>query len=248
MQKTTTALLAALALVAMPAFAQDAAPATDGPAEAETAAPETETAAPAADAAEPADATPSEQAAEEGGQPRLGTYYALSEHQDWVIRCIRTDQPKDPCEMYKLLVDDEDNAVAELSVFPLVNGELAAGARLIAPLETDLLNGLGLQIDNGEARGYPFGVCTQVGCVSQMGFTAEEVAAMKRGSRATIQLLPFGGDPAQPVNLVASLSGFTAAFDALTAYVEAEPEAPAAEDAETQAEEPADATEEAPAE
>lgn len=245
MQKTTTALLAALALAAMPAFAQDAA--TDSPAEAETTAPEPETPAPAADAAAPANATPSEQAAEEGGQPRLGTYYALSEHQDWVIRCIRTDQPKDPCEMYKLLVDDDDNAVAELSVFPLLNGELAAGARLIAPLETDLLNGLGLQIDNGEARGYPFGVCTQVGCVSQMGFTAEEVAAMKRGNRATIQLLPYGADPAQPVNLVASLSGFTAAFDALTAYIEAEPEAPD-EDTETQAEEPADAPEEAPAE
>lgn len=245
MQKTTTALLAALALAAMPAFAQDA-PATEAPtdAPAETAT-ETSSETTTETAAEP---TPSEQAAEEGGQPRLGTYYALSEHQDWVIRCIRTEQPKDPCEMYKLLVDDQDNAVAELSVFPLLNGELAAGARLIAPLETDLLNGLGLQIDNGEARGYPFGVCTQVGCVSQMGFTADEVAAMKRGSRATIQLLPFGGDPAQPVNLVASLSGFTAAFDALTAYVEAEPEATAAEDAETQAEEPADAPEEAPAE
>lgn len=233
MQKTTTALLAALALAAMPAFAQDA-PATDAPAEttAETTA-ETPTQTPAETMDE---ATPSEQAAEGNGAPRLGTYYALSEHQDWVIRCIRTEQPKDPCEMYKLLVDDEDNAVAELSVFPLLNGELAAGARLIAPLETDLLNGLGLQIDNGEARGYPFGVCTQVGCVSQMGFTAEEISAMKRGTRATIQLLPFGGDPAQPVNLVASLSGFTAAFDALTAYVEAEPEA-----AEDETEEPAEA-------
>ncbi|MGP9805710.1 invasion associated locus B family protein [Paracoccus sp. NSM] len=245
MQKTTTALLAALALAAMPAFAQDA-PATDTPAEtaAETAT-ETTTETPAETTAE---ATASEQAAEADGAPRPGTYYALSEHQDWVIRCIRTEQPKDPCEMYKLLVDGEDNAVAELSVFPLLNGELAAGARLIAPLETDLLNGLGLQIDNGEARGYPFGVCTQVGCVSQMGFTAEEVAAMKRGTRATIQLLPFGGDPAQPVSLAASLSGFTAAFDALSAYVEAEPEAPAAEDAGTEAEEPADAPEEAPAE
>lgn len=237
MQKMTTALLAALALAAMPAFAQDA-PATDAPtdAPAETTA-ETTAETPNQTPAEAADeATPSEQAAEENGAPRLGTYYALSEHQDWVIRCIRTEQPKDPCEMYKLLVDDEDNAVAELSVFPLLNGELAAGARLIAPLETDLLNGLGLQIDNGEARGYPFGVCTQVGCVSQMGFTAEEIAAMKRGTRATIQLLPFGGDPAQPVNLVASLSGFTAAFDALTAYVEAEPEA-----AEDETEEPAEA-------
>ncbi|MFN3526292.1 MAG: invasion associated locus B family protein, partial [Paracoccus sp. (in: a-proteobacteria)] len=117
--KSSHALLAALALIAAPAFAQDTAPtegATPDTTEEATPAPATETepqAAPDADAADDAATdTPDDEAAaaEAEAEPRLGTYYLMAEHQDWTLRCIRTDQPKDPCEMYKLLVDEDDNA------------------------------------------------------------------------------------------------------------------------------------------
>lgn len=261
--KPSHALLAALALIAAPAFAQDAAPAGDTASEATPEAAENAT--PAPDAATTPQtatetATESETAAEADAatdettadapadapatpaEPRLGSYYLMAEHGDWTLRCIRTDQPKDPCEMYKLLVDEDDNAVAEMTLIPLTNGNVSAGATLIAPLETDLTEGLGLQIDNGEMRGYPFSVCTELGCMSRLGFTEPELAAMKRGNRATVQLLPFGGDPQSPVRLTASLSGFTAAFDALEAYAEAPVEEAPATDAD------ADAEEDAPAE
>ncbi|MFD1481717.1 invasion associated locus B family protein [Paracoccus nototheniae] len=250
--KSSHALLAALALIAGPAFAQDApsapvapeapaatAPAADAPAAEAPATGAPATAAPATDA--PA-ATPSEQAADAatdmpaapGAAPARdpegpGSYYAKSEHGDWTIRCIRAGEGKDPCEMYKLLTDSDDNAVAELTLVPLTNGNVAAGATLVAPLETDLIEGLGFQLDGGEMRGYPFSFCAPVGCVARLGFTPEELAGMKRGTNATLQLLPFGGDPAEPVQLVASLRGFTAAFDELTAYAD-EP-APAADEA-----------------
>lgn len=188
----------------------------DAPADADAA-----DAAPAADAPATEDgAAPADPAAEEG-EPRVGSYYLMEEHGDWMIRCIRAGQGKDPCEMYKLLSDEDDNAVAEFTLIPLTNGQVAAGATLIAPLETDLIEGLGLQVDNGEMRGYPFSVCTPVGCVSRLGFTDAELAAMKRGNRATVQLVPFGGDAEQPVRLPFSLTGFTAAFDSLTAYAAA---------------------------
>ena len=246
--KPSHALLAALALIAGPAFAQEpATPAqpeassTEQPADAAstTAASPTEAApteapaetTPAADADAapaqtgtdaPADAADAPAAA--AGQPaandpnRPGTYYAKSEHGDWTIRCIRAGEGKDPCEMYKLLNDQEDNAVAELTLVPLSNGNVAAGATLVAPLETDLIEGLGFQVDSGEMRGYPFSFCAPVGCISRLGFTEAELSGMKRGSKASVQLLPFGGDPKQPVKLDISLSGFTAAFDELTAY------------------------------
>lgn len=249
--KSSHALLAALALIAAPAFAQDTAPTegtTPDTTEEATPAPENATGSPdaASDAAPAGDAaadTPdgtAEGTAEADAEPRLGSYYLMAEHQDWTLRCIRTDQLKDPCEMYKLLVDSDDNAVAELTLIPLTNGNVAAGATLIAPLETDLTEGLGLQIDSGEMRGYPFSVCTQLGCISRLGFTETELAAMKRGSRATVQLLPFGGDPQEPVRLTASLSGFTAAFDELVAYAAAPVEEPA-DDAEAETEEEAPA-------
>lgn len=252
--KSSQALLAALAMIAGPAFAQDAttspapetpaaesavespvggtpeapadAPAADTPA-ADTSATQT----PAPDAAGDAPAADADAAAAPQAPARdpegPGTYYALSEHGDWTIRCIRAGEGKDPCEMYKLLTDEDDNAVAELTLVPLSNGNVAAGATLVAPLETDLIEGLGFQVDTGEVRGYPFSFCAPVGCVSRLGFTAEELAGMKRGNQATVQLLPFGGDPAQPVQLSMSLSGFTAAFDELTAYAAAPAEEPA---------------------
>lgn len=215
----SAALLAALTLAAGPALAQDA-PVTE-PAPTETQAPaETAADAPVADSA--TEETP----ARDPQGP--GTYYAKSEHADWTIRCIRAGQGKDPCEMYKLLTDADYNAVAELTLVPLSNGNVAAGATLVAPLETDLIEGLGFRVDSGDVRGYPFSFCAPVGCVARLGFTTEELAGMKRGSNATIQLLPFGGDAAAPVQLNVSLAGFTAAFDELTAYAaEPAPEAPA---------------------
>ncbi|WP_405405505.1 invasion associated locus B family protein [Paracoccus sp. Ld10] len=247
------ALLAALALITGPAFAQD----TPAPTTSEATAPEATATpeAPAADApATPADAqaAPADAPAAEAaptGQPARdpngpGSYYAKSEHGDWTIRCIRADQGKDPCEMYKLLTDEDENPVAELTMVPLSNGDVAAGATLVAPLETDLIDGLGFQVGTGEMRGYPFSFCAPVGCIARLGFTAQELTGMKAGSNATVQLLPFGGDPDSPVQLSMSLAGFTAAFDELAAYA-AEPAPAPAADAPAAEDEPA---EDAPAE
>ncbi|MBK4217797.1 invasion associated locus B family protein [Paracoccus caeni] len=288
--KHSQALLAALALIAAPAFAQDtttpapapaetaapeaSAPAADAPATEEAPATTTEApAAPAADGAEaapaeaapaeaaPADAAPADAAPAAGtpapdaapadaaeaaseGEAQIGQYYVKATDNDWTTRCIRTNQSKDPCELYQLMKDEQGNSVAEMTLIPLTNGEVAAGATLVAPLETDLIQGLGFAIDNGEARGYPFSFCAPVGCVARMGFTEAELGALKRGGTGTVSVSPFGSDAAEPVKLRLSLSGFTKAFDELKAYAEAPaPEAPEAaapaEDAGETAEEPA---------
>lgn len=252
--KPSQALLAALALIAAPAFAQDSAtpaepdsaapsstadapateaPATEAPA-ADTSSGEDATAdAPAADApaagAAAADEQPAAAAAPTtgadaatddaaSGEPKIGSYYAKSSHSDWTVRCIKAEQGKDPCELYQLMQDADGNSVAELTLIPLTNGDVAAGATLVAPLETDLIQGLGFAVDNGKPRGYPFSFCAPVGCVSRIGLSAEELSQMKRGRNATVTLMPFGGDPKQPVELGLSLAGFTAAFDELSAY------------------------------
>ena len=242
--KPSQAALAALALIAAPAFAQDGtAPATPETAPAETPAeapaspapatdaPAAATDAPAADA--PATATDSpaaETAPAANAQSQVGQYYVKETHQDWTTRCLKAEQGKDPCELYQLLKDGDGNSVAEMTMIPLRNSEVAAGATLVAPLETDLVQGLGFAVGTAEPRGYPFNFCAPVGCVSRMGFTQAELDGMKRGANATVTLLPFGADRENPVRLTLSLSGFTAAFDALSAYAEAPAaEAPAEE-------------------
>jgi invasion protein IalB len=270
--RTSQALLAALAVVAAPAFAQDSTPATPAT-EADSAAEQTTETAPAATPSEAAPATtaPAAEApaadapatgttdapaagtadapaaaapAAASGEPQPGSYYVKTTHQDWTLRCIKTDQANDPCELYQLMKDGSGNSVAEITMIPLRNGQVAAGATLVAPLETDLIEGLGFAIDSAKPRAYPFGFCAPVGCVSRMGFSEAELASLKKGGKGTVTLLPFGGDPKNPVTLNLSLSGFTAAFDELSAYAEkiaAEAPAPAQEPAPTQEPEPAPA-------
>ncbi|MFV0301840.1 MAG: invasion associated locus B family protein [Paracoccus sp. (in: a-proteobacteria)] len=246
--KSSSALFAAVLLMAGSALAQEAAPTTqpettdaatqdagaapaepaaEAPADAATGTTEAEAPAEApADAtaapveAAPAETAPAAAAPAGSDEPQVGAYYLKTTHGDWTIRCIKAEEGQpDPCELYQLLKDAEGNSVAEVTMIPLSQGEAAAGATIVAPLETDLVRGLGLKIDSAAPRGYPFNFCAPVGCVSRMGFDAAGLNGLKRGNSATVSLLPFGSDPEQPVELPMSLAGFTAAFTEMESIV-----------------------------
>lgn len=200
----------ALSLVAtLAATAQETtAPATETPA----------TEAPAADAP-PADApaTAEELSLGEPAADGPGSTYTAATHGDWEQRCVRTEDGSDPCQLYQLLKDATGNPVAEFSVFGLPPGQqAAAGATAIVPLETLLTQDLTFQVDAGTAKRYPYSWCSPIGCIARIGFTAEEVTAMKAGVKATMTLVPVVA-PDQKVVLEISLNGFTAGYDAVNA-------------------------------
>ncbi len=223
----------AFALLAMPLAAQTTeAPATEAPA----------IEAPAGDSAT---ADGLSMGTELAGSAVGDTYVAAS-FEAWTQRCVRTASGIDPCQLYVLLKDDKGNNVAEFTVFGLPpggEGLAVAGATFVAPLETLLPTGMALQIDTGTPKAYPFTFCTQIGCVARLGFTAEEVAEMKKGANATLVIVPYVA-PNEQVKLTLSLKGFTAglaAVDAANAAADAavastaetapaEPVAPAAND------------------
>jgi invasion protein IalB len=203
MAKTTCAALALIAaLAALPLAAQTA---EEPPAES------------AANADAPAAGDLSlGQKVNEGG---IGETYAAATFEAWEQRCVRTESGVDPCQLYKLLTDADGNSVAEFTVFGLpagTEGPAVAGATFIAPLETLLTSGMRLQIDEGQSKVYPFTFCAEIGCVVRLGFTAEEVAAMKKGANAVITIVPFVA-PDQNVTLTVSLKGFTAGLEAVDA-------------------------------
>jgi invasion protein IalB len=135
----------------------------------------------------------------------------------WEQRCIRTEDGSDPCQLYQLLKDAEGNSVAEISMFNLPEGgEAAAGATIVAPLETLLTENIRLKVDDAAAKIYPFTWCSQIGCIARVGFTADEVAAFKRGAKATLTIVPVVA-PDQKVDLNVDLGGFTAGYDAMVA-------------------------------
>jgi invasion protein IalB len=201
MAKTTSTTLALiLALAAAPLMAQTT----------------TEEAAPAADAATTTEYPTGQEVGTADGP---GSSYTAATFEAWEQRCVRTESGVDPCQLYLLLKDKTGNSVAEFTMFNLPKGSegpAVAGATFVAPLETLLPAGMTLQIDTGKGKAYPFTFCTQIGCIARIGFTAEEITALKSGANAVITIVPFVA-PDEKVELTLSLKGFTAGYDAVVA-------------------------------
>jgi invasion protein IalB len=151
-----------------------------------------------------------------GGELQIGQTYFKDDIGDWRLRCIKTEQEEDPCQLYQLLNDDAGNSVAEISIFRLEGeGEAVAGATIITPLETLLTAQISLAVDGANSRRYPFSFCNQIGCFARLGLRQADVEAFKRGAEATVTMVPVGA-PDTPVALPVSLTGFTAGFDVIT--------------------------------
>lgn len=149
------------------------------------------------------------------GERAVGQTYVREEYGVWKLRCVKTENDKDPCQLYQLLSDGEGNSVAEFNMFALPEGQQAvAGANVITPLETLLTANLRLAVDGGQAKVYPYSFCSQIGCFSRIGLTADEVALFRKGAAAKITIVPAAA-PSDTVELTLSLSGFTAGFNAL---------------------------------
>ncbi|PID35237.1 MAG: invasion-associated locus B family protein [Rhodobacterales bacterium] len=162
-----------------------------------------------------ADTPPLDMGTEVTRELQPGQIYLAEKHGDWERRCVFNPEGVEPCQMYQLLKDTDGTPVAEFNLMRLPKGgQAVAGANFIAPLETLLTENLTLTVDSGGGKKYAFRLCTKQGCVVQMGLTAADVAAMKAGNVATATIVPAIA-PDQRVNLPISLTGFTAAYDAL---------------------------------
>jgi invasion protein IalB len=146
----------------------------------------------------------------------VGQTYLSQTFDSWELRCKKTADGADPCLLYQLLKDATGNPVAEISFFALPAGNQAvAGANLVVPLETLLTRQLGMTIDGTQPKVYPFVFCTRDGCVAKVGLVADELAAMKKGAKAQVSIVPAVA-PDKIVTLDISLKGFTAGFDAVS--------------------------------
>ncbi|MEM0935279.1 MAG: invasion associated locus B family protein [Pseudomonadota bacterium] len=173
----------------------------------------------------------------------LGETYILEVTGDWAVSCVRTTLEHDPCGLIQQLNDQSDNPVARIRLVNLPgDGQAAAGANIVTPLETLLSRQITLSVDGGVERRYGFTYCTQASCVANVGFTEAEVDQFRRGSAAQLTIFSLQA-PDQPVTLSASLSGFTAGYARITELNALNAEAVAAARA-AQAEEGADGVEE----
>lgn len=150
-------------------------------------------------------------------EPQVGQPYITETIDDWSIRCVKTEGAEDPCHLYQLVKDDKGFPVTEVAIFKLPDGgQAVSGATIITPLGTLLTQMLVLSIDGGAPKRYPFQWCTEVGCFARLGFTAEELGNLKSGTRVAITINSVQV-PNQPITVMMSLAGFTAAYDKVKA-------------------------------
>ena len=142
----------------------------------------------------------------------------LATHGDWDVRCVTTPNGKRGCQLFQLLKEASGNPVAEASIFAAPQGQanVVAGGSIMTPLETLLPRNLAFAIDGGEAKTYPYVFCTVKGCQARLGFSAIELAALEKGTTATVTIYSVRA-PQEPVVITMSLAGFTAAYDDMLA-------------------------------
>ncbi|MGH1425754.1 MAG: invasion associated locus B family protein [Pseudooceanicola sp.] len=203
-------LLFALALTA-PALAQDSGTATDTPATAAT-----ETPAPAGDTATDSAKDDSGLTMGTAADTDIGQPYTKEESGDWLLQCVKTESGEDPCQLYQLVKDENGNPVAEFSLFRLPpGGKAVAGATIVVPLETSLIDDLLLGVDGNQGKRYRFSFCSPVGCFARVGLTQADVDSLKRGNTASLTIVPFSA-PDVKVKLNMSLIGFTKGYGMAT--------------------------------
>lgn len=192
-------LVAALAgaLLAAPAFAQD---------NSATAGQDT------TEAQKPADQL-LDMGQSEDATPKVGQRYSKEKFGDWDLACIKVEKGDDPCSLLQIMNGKDNKPMAEFSLFRLEGGgQAVAGATAIVPLETLLPAQLTISVDGAPGKRYRYSFCNPIGCVAQIGLTAEDIAAFKKGKEATVSLVPAPA-PDQVVTMKMSLKGFTAGFE-----------------------------------
>lgn len=171
--------------------------------------------APAAEAPAPAVTpapTPAPAAPAPAPEPEPQPEVTVTPHGDWEVGCL-DGTPQ--CELQQVAVDQTDNPVVLVRIVRLPSdADAEALAVFNTPLGTLLPPGLSFQIDAAQTASLPFEWCVQEGCVVRLGLREPDIAAMKRGNQVNLTVTSIA-DPATPVQLTLSLSGFTAGYDSL---------------------------------
>ena len=148
-----------------------------------------------------------------------GEIYLAGTKGDWNVRCVTGNPGEDDrCEIQQLLFINDNNPIADISIFKLPTGEIAvAAANVMVPLETLLTKKFRFSFSEESKKEFPFSFCNKNGCLVRMGLLEEDIEAMKKGSSSEIAITHISS-PETAIKLSLSLDGFTAAFDIIEPF------------------------------
>ena len=117
--------------------------------------------------------------------------------------------------MRQILTGQQDQPIAEITIEKLPEeSPVVAAAIIVVPLEVLLQAQISLSIDGAPGKRYNYHHCNPVGCLARVGFTQQDVEALKSGTKGTLSMVSVLA-PSQALQLEISLAGFTAGFDQL---------------------------------
>lgn len=156
--------------------------------------------------------------AQDGGLPGGAT--SLREgHGDWTVSCNVTTQNGTAGKACSLSQEQADGQSRQrvLAVEFRPNGDVSEGT-LVLPFGLALDQGITLQIDDGAALPpLRFRTCLPGGCIVDLNFDSEILAALRKGSTLKVKVVADGG---KETNLALSLKGFPSALDRTTALLQ----------------------------
>jgi invasion protein IalB len=133
--------------------------------------------------------------------------------ESWTVRC-RPASETEPrtCRMHQQLVAQEDGKPVLRMVVGRFGPENILGAVIVVPIGVRLPPGLGIQIDEGPIRTFPFEICDSSSCQARAVLEADLLKDLKAGLVGTVKFQNAAG---QVLGIPVSLKGFSAALKAL---------------------------------
>ena len=132
-------------------------------------------------------------------------------YQPWAKYCMKGQDAgaKEVCFIGKDgRIESGQTVVAAVIIEP--KDEPKKILRVTLPLGMALIQGTRIVVDTNAPQQQPFVACFQNGCMSDYEFTAEMVAAMKKGTNLFVQAIQVNGSP---VTLPLPLAEFAKAYD-----------------------------------
>ena len=152
------------------------------------------------------------------GQAPPGLDLTERQFQDWILRCGKSQQGPEVCEMQQQRADKEGRTIMAVAV-GTVPGSSDLGLLIILPLGIALPPGVSLQVDGGAEVPLVVDRCERQGCRIEMLIKPDLMTRLKGGREAKVF---FEADnpqgERQRLGVPISLLGFTAALGELTRF------------------------------
>lgn len=132
-------------------------------------------------------------------------------HNDWQLNCADLENQV-RCAISQTQVNQNRQRVLSLELTSVDGGNTLKGS-LVLPFGLALGQGVIYNIDDGDfSNQQSIRTCLPFGCLVDLNFNQEKIAAFKAGSKLYILAK---SDSGQPLSLTISLNGFTGAFKRL---------------------------------